>query len=114
MAARCGTCTPAARHGRSSSGRPARFCARQRMRSGPTARHRQLRSQTDYNLSVPAKRRAAAVSPLNFRMPRELRARLRKFAEARHLGESEALRLIISDHLAEVDEERELELAERW
>ena len=59
-------------------------------------------------------RRAVAVSPLNFRMPRELRARLRKFAEARHLGESEALRLIISDHLAEVDEERELELAERW
>ena len=54
------------------------------------------------------------MSPLNFRMPRELRARLRKFAEARHLGESEALRLIISDHLAEVDEERELELAERW
>lgn len=64
---------------------------------------------------MPAKRRAAAsVSPLNFRMPRELRARLRQFAEARHLGESEALRLIVSEHLAEADDEHELELAERW
>lgn len=64
---------------------------------------------------MPAKRRAAAaVSPLNFRMPQELRIRLRKFADARHLGESEALRLIVSEHLAEVDEERSLELAEQW
>jgi hypothetical protein len=64
---------------------------------------------------MPAKRRAAtSVSPLNFRMPRELRARLRKFAVARHLGESEALRLIVSDHLAQVDDEAELAAAERW
>ena len=63
---------------------------------------------------MPAKRRVTPTEPLNFRMPVRLRARLRKFADARHLGESEALRLIVSDHLAEVDEERELELAERW
>jgi len=64
---------------------------------------------------VPAKRRAAApVTPLNFRMPQALRTRLREFADARHLGESEALRLIVSEHLAEVDDVRELELAERW
>jgi predicted DNA-binding protein len=64
---------------------------------------------------MPAKRRAVApVSPLNFRMPRELRARLRKFADARHLSESEALRLIVSDHLTEVDDEHELAAAERW
>lgn len=54
------------------------------------------------------------MSPLNFRMPQELRRRLRMFADARHLGESEALRLIVSEHLAEVDDERELELAEQW
>ena len=40
--------------------------------------------------------------------------RLREFADARHLGESEALRLIVSEHLTEVDDERELELAEQW
>jgi predicted DNA-binding protein len=62
-----------------------------------------------------AKRRAVApVSPLNFRMPRELRARLRTFAEARSLGESDALRLIVSEYLDESVTARELELAERW
>jgi RNA polymerase-interacting CarD/CdnL/TRCF family regulator len=54
------------------------------------------------------------VAPLNFRMPVELRARLREFAKERNLGESEALRLIVSEHLAQADDERELELAERW
>ena len=63
---------------------------------------------------MPAKRRVTPTEPLNFRMPVGLRARLRKFATARHLGESEALRLIVSDHLTEVDDERELALAERW
>src|SRR5258707_13244350 len=63
---------------------------------------------------MPAKRRVSPTEPLNFRMPVGLRARLRKFATVRHLGESEALRLIVSEHLAEVDDERELELAERW
>ena len=64
---------------------------------------------------MPAKRRVATPSePLNFRMPVSLRARLRTFAHARHLGESEALRLIVSDHLTEVDDERELAAAERW
>jgi hypothetical protein len=63
---------------------------------------------------MPAKRRATPSAPLNFRMPVGLRTRLRRFADARHLGESEALRLIVSEHLTEVDQERELELAERW
>ena len=69
----------------------------------------------DYNPAMPAKRRAVApVSPLNFRMPRELRARLRRFADARSLGESDALRLIVSEYLDEAVTTRELELAERW
>jgi len=64
---------------------------------------------------MPAKRRAAApVSPLNFRMPRELRARLRRFATARSLGESDALRLILSEYLDEIVNTRELEAAQRW
>ena len=64
---------------------------------------------------MPAKRRAVApVSPLNFRMPQELRARLRRFAEARSLGESDALRLIVSEYLDEIVNIRELEAAERW
>ena len=69
----------------------------------------------DYNSAMPAKRRAVApVSPLNFRMPRELRARLRRFADARSLGESDALRLIVSEYLDEAVSVRELELAEKW
>jgi transposase len=46
-------------------------------------------------------------------MPVDLRARLRRFADARHLGASEALRLIVSD-LTAIEEELELDLAERW
>lgn len=64
---------------------------------------------------MPAKRRTAApVSPLSFRMPQELRRRLRRFADDRSLGESEALRLIVSEYLDETVTARELELAERW
>jgi hypothetical protein len=47
-------------------------------------------------------------------MPVSLRARLREFADARHLGEAEALRLIIADHLTKVDEERERAEVDRW
>ena len=47
-------------------------------------------------------------------MPRELRQRLRGFAEARSIGESDALRLIVSEYLDETVTARELELAERW
>ncbi|HEV2249419.1 MAG TPA: hypothetical protein VGT60_02805 [Candidatus Limnocylindria bacterium] len=64
---------------------------------------------------MPAKRRTPAPgSPLNFRMPRELRARLRRFADARSIGESDALRLIVSEYLNEIVSVRELEAAERW
>lgn len=61
-----------------------------------------------------ARQGAAITSPINFRMPRPLRLRLRRFAEARHLAEAEALRLVVSEHLDEVESERELAEAERW
>ncbi len=54
------------------------------------------------------------VSPLSFRMPSTLRARLRRFAKERNLAEAEALRLVVSEHLEEVENERELAAAERW
>ncbi len=54
------------------------------------------------------------VSPLSFRMPPDLRARLRRFAKERHLAEAEALRLVVSEHLEEVENERELAAAEKW
>src|SRR6185503_19279017 len=50
----------------------------------------------------------------DFRMPPDLRARLRRFAKERNLAEAEALRLVVSEHLAEVENERELAAAERW
>ncbi len=54
------------------------------------------------------------VSPISFRMPLDLRARLRRFAKERHLAEAEALRLVVSERLDEIDNERELIAAERW
>ncbi len=56
----------------------------------------------------------APVSPINFRMPRALRTRLRRFADERHLSEAEALRTVVSEHLSEIENERELAAAERW
>ena len=47
-------------------------------------------------------------------MPTTLRSRLRRFAEERSLGEAEALRLALSERLNQIDDERELEAAERW
>jgi len=58
--------------------------------------------------------KTAPSSPINFRMPPDLRARLRRFAKERNLAEAEALRLVVSEHLAEVENERELAAAERW
>lgn len=58
--------------------------------------------------------KAASTTPINFRMPSALRSRLRRFAEERSLGEAEALRLAVSERLNQIDEERELEAAERW
>lgn len=57
---------------------------------------------------------AASTESLHFRMPAALRSRLRRFAEERNLGESEALRLAISERLNEIDDERDLAAAERW
>lgn len=54
------------------------------------------------------------VTPINFRMPAKLRARLRGFARERHIGEADALRLVVSEHLDEVQNARELNEAERW
>lgn len=56
----------------------------------------------------------APISPLSFRMPPALRARLRRFAKERNLAEAEALRLVVSERLDEIDNERELAAAERW
>lgn len=60
------------------------------------------------------RRSATPTSPINFRMPEVLRRRLRSFAEDRHLAEAEALRLIVSEHLNEIEDARELAEAERW
>lgn len=57
---------------------------------------------------------ATPVTPINFRMPTPLRSRLRKFAEDRNVGEADALRLIVSEHLDEADRDREQSEAERW
>jgi len=61
-------------------------------------------------------RKAATIptSPINFRMPQPLRLRLRRFADQRNLAEAEALRMVVSEHLDEVETERELAQAERW
>jgi predicted DNA-binding protein len=56
----------------------------------------------------------SATSPVHLRMPATLRQRLRRFAKERNLGESAALRLLISEHLDQVESERELAEAERW
>jgi len=58
--------------------------------------------------------KSTPVSPLSFRMPPALRARLRRFAKERNLAEAEALRLVVSEHLDQVENERELAAAERW
>ncbi len=55
-----------------------------------------------------------APSPMHLRMPATLRQRLRRFARERNLGESAALRLVISEHLDHVESESELMEAERW
>jgi hypothetical protein len=58
--------------------------------------------------------KSTPVSPISFRIPPALRARLRRFAKERNLAEAEALRLVVSEHLDQVDNERELAAAERW
>lgn len=58
--------------------------------------------------------KSTPVSPISFRMPPDLRARLRRFAKERNLAEAEALRLVVSEHLDQVENERELAAAERW
>ena len=54
------------------------------------------------------------MTPINFRMPTGLRSRLRRFAEARNVGEADALRLIVSEHLDEAERDRDLNEAEEW
>jgi len=64
-----------------------------------------------------ARRRVTTVTPItpiNFRMPTPLRSRLRRFAEERHVGEADALRLIVSEHLDEAERDRDLSAAEEW
>lgn len=61
-----------------------------------------------------ARATAMTTSPINFRMPAELRARLRRFAKRRYLGEAVALRLIVAEYLDEDESQRDLLKAERW
>ncbi len=63
---------------------------------------------------MPKRKASVDNPPISFRMPPTLRARLRRFAKERSLGEAEALRLAISEHLNELDEHREIADAERW
>lgn len=65
---------------------------------------------------APARSRSATTSTasVHFRMPATLRSRLRRFAEDRNLGESEALRLALTERLDQMDDQRRLEAAERW
>lgn len=65
---------------------------------------------------APTRQRSkAASSPsIHFRMPSQLRSRLRRFAEERNLGEAEALRLALSERLNQLDYESENTAAERW
>lgn len=58
--------------------------------------------------------KAAPASPINFRMPSPLRTRVRRYAKARAIGEAQALRVIVSEHLDEVESNAELAAAERW
>lgn len=60
------------------------------------------------------RRSSTPVTPINFRMPTQLRSRLRRFAEERNVGEADALRVIVSEHLDEAERDRELSEAERW
>lgn len=60
------------------------------------------------------RRKSTPVTPINFRMPTPLRSRLRRFAEERNVGEADALRLIVSEHLDEAERDRDLSEAERW
>lgn len=62
----------------------------------------------------PRTARRPATTSVHFRMPGQLRTRLRRFAEERSLGEAEALRLAVSERLNQIDDERELAAAERW
>lgn len=61
-----------------------------------------------------SERSATPRSPINFRMPTPLRTRLRRFAEDRGLGEADALRLVVSERLDEVESDRDLLAAEKW
>ncbi len=64
---------------------------------------------------APAKaRKRTSTDSIHFRMPIPLRRRLRRFAEDRNLGESEALRLVVSERLDQLDLEASDTAAERW
>lgn len=69
-----------------------------------------MRKATSRKIAV----KSTPVSPISFRMPPALRARLRRFAKERNLAEAEALRLVVSEHLDQVENEKELAAAERW
>ena len=59
-------------------------------------------------------RKKVATTPINFRMPKPLRTRLERFARERHLGEAQALRVVVAEHLDEVENAAEFAAADRW
>jgi predicted DNA-binding protein len=61
-----------------------------------------------------ARRKSVATTPINFRMPKPLRTRLDRFARDRHLGEAQALRVVVAEHLDEIESAAELAAADRW
>ena len=60
------------------------------------------------------RRKSVPTTPINFRMPKPLRTRLDRFARDRHLGEAQALRVVVAEHLDEVESAAELAAADRW
>ncbi len=59
-------------------------------------------------------RKKVPTTPINFRMPKPLRTRLDRFARDRHLGEAQALRVVVAEHLDEVENAAQFAAADRW
>ncbi len=52
--------------------------------------------------------------PISVRFPVDLRARAERYARARRMGVATAIRMLVSEHLDQIDRDEELSHAERW
>jgi len=52
--------------------------------------------------------------PMSVRLPRDLRQRVRRFARARGLEEATAIRMVLAEHLNEIELDEDLTKAEEW